>query len=34
MNYNKLKRLRNAGITITIINLVLLAIQILLWLSR
>ena len=27
MNYNKLKRLRNAGITITIINLVLLAIQ-------
>nr|DAH90315.1 MAG TPA: hypothetical protein [Caudoviricetes sp.] len=34
MDIEKWKRIRNAGIAVTVINLVLLAIQILLWLSR
>ena len=34
MDIEKLKRIRNAGIAITVINLILLAVQILLLLSK
>lgn len=34
MDIDKWKKIKNAGIAITAINLALLAIQILLWLSR